>query len=240
MSIAEKFKTIAENVQKVFNAGKKAEYDAFWDVFQENGTRQIYDSAFARQYWNGTNFKPKYDIKPSEATTMFYRFGGECLSATDGKPAYDIAQILEDCGVILDTSKVPSFVNFFYYSSVSRVPEINVTGATSALTGMFALARKLRKIDKLVLKEDGSNTFNNTFQNAISLTDITIEGTIGANFEMKESPLNKESVESIVNALSTKTSGLTATFRTSVKNNFPDDEWATLIATKPNWTISLV
>ena len=169
-------------IDEVYEAGKKAEWDAFWDAYQENGNRTLYEAAFMRQFWNGANFKPKYDIRPNGAApNMFAQFGGSCNSATDGKPAYDIAQILEDCGVILDTSKVINFANFFYHSSISRVPEINVTSATTVLTGLFALARKLLKIDKFVLKEDGSNIFNNTFQGNISLTDITIEGTIGAN-----------------------------------------------------------
>ena len=39
MSIAEKLTTVAENVPKVYEAGKKAEYDAFWDKYQNNGKR---------------------------------------------------------------------------------------------------------------------------------------------------------------------------------------------------------
>ena len=40
MSIADKLTTIAENEQKVFDAGKQAEYDEFWDSFQSKGTRK--------------------------------------------------------------------------------------------------------------------------------------------------------------------------------------------------------
>ena len=42
MSIADKLRLIANNVQKVFDGGRKAEYDAFWDSFQKNGAAANY------------------------------------------------------------------------------------------------------------------------------------------------------------------------------------------------------
>lgn len=44
----------------IFEAGKQAEYDAFWDTFQENGNRTNYQNAFWT--WDGAIFKPKYAI----------------------------------------------------------------------------------------------------------------------------------------------------------------------------------
>lgn len=61
MSIAEKLATIAENVPKVFDAGKKAEYDAFWDSYQVNGTRTGYSNGFYN--WRRDAFNPKYPIR---------------------------------------------------------------------------------------------------------------------------------------------------------------------------------
>ena len=63
--------TIAENVPKVYEAGKKAEYDAFWDVFQLNGTRANYEYSFASRCWNEKNLKPKYPMTPTGAQRMF-------------------------------------------------------------------------------------------------------------------------------------------------------------------------
>ena len=60
MSIAEKLTTIADNQQAVFDAGKKAEYDAFWDVYQSNGQPRNYSNRFAM--WDETIYKPKYPI----------------------------------------------------------------------------------------------------------------------------------------------------------------------------------
>lgn len=57
MSIAEKFETIAD---AVYEKGKQAEYERFWDSYQENGNKRFYGYAFA--YWNDEVFKPKYTI----------------------------------------------------------------------------------------------------------------------------------------------------------------------------------
>ncbi len=62
MSIADKLQTIAENESKVFEAGKKAEYNLFWDIFQLNGERRWYWGAFAGPGWTDKTFKPKYPI----------------------------------------------------------------------------------------------------------------------------------------------------------------------------------
>ena len=262
--IATKLTTIAENQQKVYDAGyakgqaeggdteeayqqgvtdgKQAYWDIIWDGIQLGGEREDYVKAF-HKYWNADNFKPKYDMTPTSGTLMFDRFGGQ---ANTDAPAVDLAELLEQAGVKLDTSKMTNFANIFYYSSVSRVPEISVVGSTTKLTGMFALCRKLYKIDKLILKENGEDEFNSTFTQAVALTDIVIEGVIGKNgLDLSHSTLlSKASIISIVNALSATTSGLSIILsRTAVTNAFGSttaDEWTALIATKSKWTISLV
>lgn len=43
-------------------AGKQAEYDLFWDAYQQNGTRRNYYQLFVQSGWTDTTFKPKYPI----------------------------------------------------------------------------------------------------------------------------------------------------------------------------------
>ena len=62
MSIAEKLTTIAENEQKVYEAGKKSQYDEFWDTYQTNGQRTNYTYAFSGLGWTDNLYKPKYPI----------------------------------------------------------------------------------------------------------------------------------------------------------------------------------
>ncbi len=53
---------MAAGVGEVYEAGKQAEYDAFWDAYQENGQRTNYTYAFYNRGWVDATFNPKYDI----------------------------------------------------------------------------------------------------------------------------------------------------------------------------------
>ena len=87
MSIAEKLSQIAENEQKVFEAGKEKEHNDFWDVYQNEGKQMsTYAYAFAYEHWNDINYNPKYDIRPAYSCNMMY-YGS---NITDTKIALDI------------------------------------------------------------------------------------------------------------------------------------------------------
>jgi hypothetical protein len=47
MTREEKVLQLKQDFDEVYDAGKQAEYDAFWDVFQNNGNRTDYARAFA-------------------------------------------------------------------------------------------------------------------------------------------------------------------------------------------------
>ncbi len=55
-----------------FEDGKKAEYDTFWDNYQDNGNRTRYGSAFYGEDWDDTTFKPKYPITISGDSSVDY------------------------------------------------------------------------------------------------------------------------------------------------------------------------
>lgn len=248
MSIKDKLMTIAENMSKVYDAGvsqgKQDEYDSFWDIYQKNGTRTNYSFAFAGEGWDADTFKPKYDIIPITAKYIF------AVSLR----GLDLEQIFKDLGITFDTSGVTALDGFEYLcrdTSPSVLPIISTIGA-SRLRYTFYNANRLVTIRKLILKDDGSQTFTNVFPNCPLLENLIIEGTIGQNgFDISGSPkLSKESITSIINALSATTNGLTVTlsntavnkaFETStgVNDGANSEEWTTLKATKSNWTISL-
>lgn len=217
------------------DTGYKSYYHEFWDSYQQNGERKSYAFAFAGEGWTVENFKPKYDIiVKTTARSMF----------SVGLAGVDVEQLLIDLGITFDTSGVTSIDGFEYfcqYASPSVLPVIS-TISTSRLRYVFYHASNLVTIRKFILKDDGSQTFTSLFPNCSRLENLIIEGTIGQNgFDISGSPkLSKASITSIINALSTTTSGLTVTLsQTAVNNAFTTDEWNTLIATKSNWTISL-
>ena len=251
MSIADKLTTIADNQQKVYDtgyekgnqtgydAGKETQEQDFWDTYQQNGARTNYTGAFAGRGWKDEIFKPKYSIKPTTAKHMFYASSVEKLN-----------EIMEERGLFLDFNDCTDFENAFASSSIKKLKVIDIRKAKSTYTA-FAYTGILITIEKLIVSEN--TKFSYSFLNCINLTNLTIEGTIGQNgFDVSSSKkLSKDSIISIINALSDTTTALTVTLsKTAVNNAFEtakgnadgstSEEWAALIATKQNWTISLV
>ena len=231
MDIAEKVLRQKKDFDDVYEAGKKAEYDAFWDSYDtSNQAYSRSDFMFAGKMWNDTTFKPKRDIvlKPS-SSGAFYDNG-----------CRDLKAILNKYGVKLDTSQVTNAGNFFISSYITALPEIDFSKATT-ITNAFG-HMSLISIDKVTFKDGVA--FNNTFNNLHQLEEIRIGGTIsGSGFDIHWSgKLSADSLKSIINALSTTTTGLTITLPSTAQSNYElkygSGSWATLTATKSNWTIA--
>jgi hypothetical protein len=231
-------------ISNVYNAGEKSEYDRFWDSFQQNGTRTDYQYVFAGMAWNNNTFKPKYDIKcVGETNYLFKGF------AVEG----DFAELLTNLGINLDLSEATNIEYMFHNSNgITRLPKLDLSNASVVLYSFFS-AWRLKTIDKLITTmETGRTGGLNMFSSIKNLEELTIEGVLGyAGLSLATAPkLNKASHISVINALSTTTSGLSVTLsKTAVDNAFEtttgkadgstSTEWTTLIATKNNWTIVL-
>lgn len=223
-------------------AGKKSEYDAFWDAYQHNGTRRQYSRGFAGEGWVIDVFKPKYDARPTYASSMFEACNLMKL---------DLYQYCKDSGWILDFSECTQMISMCMYGSPYKMPTIDTRSAQS-LVSMFSYNPYIQYIHELILRDSGEQNCSNMFVQASKLHTLNIVGTIGLNgFNVSWSPLNKASLTSIVNALSTTTTGLTVTLRLDAVNTAfettpgaadgsTSSEWLSLAATKSNWTISLI
>lgn len=190
MSIAEKLQTIAENEQKVYEAGQQSEYDRFWDAFQQNGERSSYAFAFAGDSWNGENFKPKYDIKPKSTARYMFAHAQKLVGQ-------NIDELLSKCGVILDTSGVTAsdgFSNFMQYSCPHTMPEIDTTGANNLNSFMYYAS--INTIKKIRFKDDGSQTVLTMFNNS-NFVNVEVEGVIGKSLK-----LNSASSMTVASAIS--------------------------------------
>ena len=258
MSVAEKLVTVAENVAKVYEAGKAAggsadgynegyaagvqsEHDRFWDNYQQNGTLTQYDYAFSGLRWTNETFNPKYDIKPIKAAYMF----------RDSGLVGDLVNILNDLGVVLDLSNCTDHIQAFRgMRQITRLPVIDFTMYIS-LNYAFCENPRLEIIDKIILNTAKTYTFTNAFMGDICLREIRFEGVIANDIDFQWSPLSKASIKNIMSCLSDTISGTTVSFNLDAVNTAfetsegaadgsESEEWATLIATKPNWTITLV
>lgn len=203
---------IAEGYENGRTDGIQAERDNFWDVFQNHGEAMSYQHAFSQGKFTNENYNPKYPIRCSTSTV-----GGQYI---------------------------------FYNSPITDTKVEIIAGAGRPLSACFENCPQLHTIRKLILS--GANTFSSTFANCTSLENITIEGTISNNISFADSTeLTKESITNIIGCLSEDVSGKTLTlsiiavaegfaFDNIAGSGLESSEWEQLIATKPNWTISLV
>ncbi len=185
-AVYEAGKAIGGNTEEAFEAGKQAEYDRFWDSYQQNGNRQNHQFAFAGLGWNAETFKPKYPMIVNYAFEMFRGSGSI------------------DCTIVdMDFSACTSFNNFARESGIIRFGTIDVRKASTP-SYTFYDCEQLETIEKIILKDDGTTNIGNStiFQGCNKLKNITFEGVIGTNLDMHwSSLLTHESLMSIIGAL---------------------------------------
>lgn len=216
----------ADGYMRGYDEGIHAEHDRFWDAYQQNGERTEYNRAFRE--FNDYTFRPKYDIRPTDATYAFYN-----------SLVTDLKGILEECGVVLDFSKCTAMTQVFMFSTITRLPTIDASSLTNFQ--IFTHCHDLVSVDKVILK-DGA-VFTNPFHTCTSLRDIDFEGYImnnGVNFQWSND-LTHDSLINILNALydySDDTSGTvwTVTIGSTNKAKLTTDELE--IAEQKGWYVA--
>ena len=200
-------------VDAVYAAGKKSEYDAFWDSYQKNGTRTNYYYAFAGVGWTRENLLPKYAIKPSNARMMFAN-----SNITDISEPFN--------GISLDFSACEMFDSFGFWSSITKVPKITIGNIADNYVSAFKSAWKLKTIVELAFPTSspllGTGSTADVFYGCSALENITVTGTImNTGFDLHWSTgLTTESLTSILTALSKDSavaSGKTITLPTTAQ-----------------------
>ncbi len=185
---------MASGVNEVYEAGKKSEYDSFWDEYL-NFPQATY--LFAGSCWNDEIFKPNKDIvvNGKNANYMF------ALSRIT-----DLEELLEKQGVVLDLSRALRVDYIFYHcSSLTKVPVLNFSKATqNTFQSIFQSCPQLHTIRKLILPVDSinkSDIYNNAFAGCASLVNIEVEGLIVRTISFAVSPLSAKSLKSIIACL---------------------------------------
>ena len=196
MTVAEKLTKIAENEQKIYDAGKQKAYDEFWNSLQYGGHRTMYNYAFMQGGWTTETLKPKYTVTVNQANYMFYANTVPNLDLSD--PIYDF-------------SNCTNYSNWLPYSSVIKVPKINVSKISSGANQLFKQATKLETIVELALPSTAMTyayPTANAFDNCAALKNITVTGVIAnTGFDLHWSTkLTIESLTSILTALSKESS----------------------------------
>lgn len=189
--------------------GMQTEWDRFWDTFQYNkGLKMSYSMAFSLKRWSDDNFKPKYDIVASDMNQCFY-----------SSNITDLVRILTERGVTLDTSQAGSMSYAFGYSTISRIPTINLSKATNTTfmcanydsTSASYARNQLRSIEKIISSE--TTVFaNSAFRFCDKLEHCIFEGTIASDINLQWSKeLDRASILSLLTCLNATVSGIVIT-----------------------------
>lgn len=254
---------LADKIDEVYEAGKASGggdsyYDEFWDTFQWNGNRKDYSHAFCGFGWRKDNFKPKYDIVPTGAGNMFLYAKGEASTITEDE-MMSMKEVEEERGIVFDFSQATSLGMAFRTSpfkelnviDLKSITDLSYTFSDTTSKGGQLIDRiGLQRIERLICYD--TNTFKgNSFSGDYILSYIGFEGVIASDINLNDLPLISESIQKLIGCLSDTATGKTVTLnKTAVNNAFEtssgladgstSEEWLNLVATKTNWTISLV
>lgn len=218
MTIEEQKKVINENLGKIYDAGYekgKAEGSdrVFWNKYLQNGKRENYGYAFAGEGWTDETFKPNHDMVVKNAGYLFH-------STKIG----NLKALLEAQGVTMDFSQCALFTYAFGMSQLTDIGAVDVRSSSGSVQYFLYYSQKVRTFEKLIVDENVAFT-NTAFQFASALEEIRFEGLLGQNgldFQWSKK-LSKDSITSIINALSPTATGKTVTLsKTAVENAFPD------------------
>lgn len=187
MDIAEKIRYHNENTEKItpeeipdkidlmaetkVSQGKKDVYNAFWDIFQNNGKRTEYYAGFAGAGWTTETFQPKYDIKPSGNTYGMFQ---------KSRINVDLVEFAKDQGIEIDFSNATDLQYGFSNTYFTRIGLIDGSKIGN-LIRCFEINPYLKIIDKIILKSDGGTNLSNAFNQCYELEEIRFEGVIGTN-----------------------------------------------------------
>lgn len=174
---------MAEKVTAVYDnghaEGKEAQKKRFFQVYQNWGSRQYYQYAFFDAYWCDELYEPLYPIVSHNCNYVF-----------------------QSCG-ITDTKVTTDF-----------------RGHTGTAYNTFNNCTKLKTVRKLMVNE--GLAYNGFWTSCSALENLTVEGVIGNSFDIRWSPLTKESIVSVVSALSDTATSKTLTLKKStVEAAFP-------------------
>ena len=201
-----------------FDAGRQAEYDAFWDVFQGYGNRRYYNQTFynstkAGQGWTDETFNPKY---PIVTDTGYNNNIFAYCSFTDTKVEIDLSASASAQG------------GFLFCTMLKTIRKVTLpTDENANLTNIFYRCDSLENI---------------VFGGEIVQTGISFQWSTNLSRESITNIINALSLNVADKTMTFSKTAVNKAFETSEGANDGNTsaEWLNLIATKPGWTISLV
>lgn len=239
-TVFESLKRVSENVTRVYQSGiavglnqaGEVVKNEFWDDFTDSGTRTNYGYAF--RHWGCEYIRPTRKIIPTDNQSGCNTFFKNTKLKKVEAAYFDFSQ--KGRGT---NSQQGYYYTFYGCSALEEVEDIGMQ-ADYGYSAAFSNCPELHTIAKI--RCDENTGFTETLDYATALENVTFEGVIGKNLNVRWSKkLSKDSITNIVSCLSDTASGKTLTLsKTAVNNAFTDAEWTALADTKKNWTVSLL
>lgn len=232
---ANKLTAIAQNQQKVYDAGQSAGYSQaesdFWDAFQDYGNREFYEYGFSRSGFEYV--RPKHKIVPtSRVINMF--------SDMPNLKRIEKAYIDLSKSSVTSQESIATSGNYAVWRNCANLEIVEDIGMKAGgYYQTFVGCEKLHTIEVVrVIDETG---YSSTFNRCYELENLTIEGTIGQNnFNVSYSTkLTHKSLMSIINALADyHGDGLIHTVTLGEANLAKLTDAEKAIATERGWTLA--
>jgi hypothetical protein len=198
---------------------------------------------YHRSYGMEREYNLFWDIKQNNGNPANYEYSFYNFPVALFKPKYDF--------VCSENSYYSANCTFRAFIGTDIIKDFDARRMKSGqLMYTFYLAPNLENARTIKVHEN--ITYLNPFGYTPNLKEVRFEGVIGQDgLSFAQSTLlSKASIESVINALSSTTTGLTVTFSLAAVNSAfatteggtdgsTSAEWSTLVATKSNWTISL-
>lgn len=228
---------IPNKMNEVFEAGKKSQYDEFWDSFQTNGNRDRYICAFAGAGWDNNSLKPKYLVKPSNDQFAIMQIFMYCNWTGGNNNPIDFSLIADK----FDFSQCTVARSAFQCAYMDNIYADFSNCTTLSDTFNHSNGGRTRNVTlKVSEKTKFSNTFAYGAGSYVTFTDDSVIGQNGLNLT-RWTGMQHDNLMSVINALkdySTDTSGTSwvVTFGTTNLAKLTDAEKA--IATQKGWTLA--
>ena len=218
MSIAEKLTTIAENQQKVYDAGFTA------GQAQGGGGGNGYDEGYEQGKQEAIENLPAGYLKVDPAWTSFSYL---CQS----RPSI-VASLKYS-----DTANGTAFVSTFQSCEVNSIPSLDLRKGTN-FNGMFAYSSHIEEIGEIDISN--ATAVANMFLSTSGLKRITfVPGCIKKSIAFAQSKLLEDTaIASIIDGLADLTGQTTQTltFHADVGAKLTDEQKASITA--KNWTLA--
>ena len=259
MTRAEKLTTVAENQQKVYDAGYGTGYEtghaAGYELGEVNGWMDGKDEGYAEG--KQAVYNSFWDAYQTNGNRTDYSSGFFGAGWTDEtfKPKYDLqpkkagemfsysritnlVSLLEELGVTLDFSQSTDMS--YVFSNAYSLKRVGVMDCSSApnINSLF-MNCYVETVGKLILPPNAEMRY--AFDGSSALKDIIIEGEIsynGVDFVVS-TKLTHDSLMSIINALADNSgSGTTKTCNLGTTNLAKLTDAEKAIATQKGWTLA--